>query len=71
MRNKYLPIRTGKAASSLSADGERALHVAIAALEDQRRILREKSPADGNEAFKLIKGSIMLSHMNKMLHIIA
>ena len=48
-------IKTGKAASSLSADGERALHGAIAALEDQRRILQEKSPADGNEAFKLIK----------------
>lgn len=48
-------IRTGKTASSLSADGERALHGVIAALEDQRRILQEKSPADGNEAFKLIK----------------
>lgn len=48
-------IRTGKAASSLSTDGERALHGAIAALEEQRRMLQEKSPTDGNAAFNLIK----------------
>ena len=49
-------IKTGKVSSSLSADGELALHGAIAALEEQRDILREEAPADGNEAFQLVKG---------------
>lgn len=48
-------IETGKLASTLSADTEYACHSAIAALEDMLPLLAEKSPADGTEAFKLMK----------------
>ena len=48
-------IRNGKLASTLSADGEYACHSAIAALENMRRMLKEKQPLDGTEAFKLLK----------------
>ncbi len=48
-------VKTGKAASSLSADAERALHGAIAALEEQRQMLEKEPPADGSGAFALIK----------------
>ena len=48
-------IETGKLASTLSADTEYACHSAIAALEDMLLLLAEKSPADGTEAFKLMK----------------
>ena len=48
-------IQTGKLASTLSADAEYACHNAIAALEETQAVLIEKSPADGTEAFKLLK----------------
>jgi len=48
-------IQTGKLASTLSADTEYACHSAIAALEDMAAMLKEKTPADGTEAFKLLK----------------
>lgn len=48
-------IQTGKLASTLSADAEYACRSAISALEDMTAILGEKAPADGTEAFKLLK----------------
>ena len=48
-------IQTGKLASTLSADTEYACHSAISALEDMAAMLKEKAPADGTEAFKLLK----------------
>ena len=47
-------IRASKTASALSPDTERTLHAAIAALEEQQRLLKEKSPANG-AAFALLK----------------
>lgn len=48
-------IQTGKLASTLSADTEYACHSAIATLQDMIAMLKEKDPADGTEAFKLLK----------------
>lgn len=48
-------IQTGKLASTMSADNEYACRSAMAALEDMVAMLKEKVPADGTEAFKLLK----------------
>lgn len=48
-------IQTGKQASTLSSDAEYACRSAISALEDMIALLKEKVPADGTEAFKLLK----------------
>ena len=48
-------IETGKLASTLSQDDTYALHSAVAAMEGMLPILKEKQPADGTAAFKLIK----------------
>ena len=48
-------LQKGKLASTLSADGEYAGRSAMAALEDMARMLKEKAPAGGMEAFKLLK----------------
>ena len=48
-------IQTGKLASTLSADTEYAYRSAIAALEEMQVLVVEKAPADGTEAFKLLK----------------
>ena len=48
-------IETGKLSSTLSADDIYALHSAVAAMEEMVRTLKEKQPADGTAAFKLIK----------------
>ena len=50
-------IETGKLASTLSADAEYACRSAMAALEDMAVMLKEKAPADGTEAFKLLKAA--------------
>ena len=50
-------IETGKLASTMSADGEYASHSAISALEDMATMLKEKTPVDGTEAFKLLKAA--------------
>ena len=48
-------IQTGKLASTMSADSEYACRSAIAALEEMTAMLKEKTPADGTAAFKLLK----------------
>ena len=48
-------IETGKLSSTLSQDDTYALHSAVAAIEGMLPILKEKQPADGAAAFKLIK----------------
>ena len=48
-------IQTGKLASTLSSDAEYACRSAMTALEDMSATLKEKVPADGTEAFKLLK----------------
>ena len=48
-------VKAGKLASSLSADQEAAIHGAIAAINEQQMIITNKSPTNGEEAFKLIK----------------
>ena len=48
-------IQTGKLSSTLSADTEYAYRSAMAALEEMQAMLMEKAPADGTEAFKLLK----------------
>jgi hypothetical protein len=48
-------IETGKLSSTLSQDDTYALHSAVAAMEGMQPILKEKQPADGTAAFKLIK----------------
>ena len=48
-------IETGKLPSILSADAEYACHSTVAALDDMAEMLKEKAPADGTEAFKLLK----------------
>ena len=50
-----LRLKMGKSASSLSVGKEAAIHGAIAALNEQQKIIEINSPADGEEAFKLIK----------------
>lgn len=48
-------LSVGKKAQNLSRDDEYILNAAIADLEQQRAVFAEKLPADGNEAFKLLK----------------
>ena len=48
-------IQTGKLASTMSSDAEYACRSAMAMLEDMIAMLKEKMPADGIEAFKLLK----------------
>ena len=48
-------VQTGKLASTMSADNEYSCRSAMAALEDMTALLKEKIPADGTEAFKLLK----------------
>ena len=48
-------IQTGKLASTMSSDAEYACRSAMAMLEDMIAMLKEKIPADGTEAFKLLK----------------
>lgn len=48
-------IQTGKLASTMSADNEYTCRSTMAALEDMIAMLKEKMPADGTEAFKLLK----------------
>ena len=48
-------IESGKLASTLSTDGEFACRTAIFALEEMGACLKEKTPTDGAEAFKLLK----------------
>jgi hypothetical protein len=48
-------IQTGKLSSTLSADAEFSCRTAMATLEDMIAVLKEKAPADGTSAFKLIK----------------
>jgi hypothetical protein len=48
-------IQTGKLASTMSVDNEYACRSAMAAMEDMIAVLKEKAPADGTEAFKLLK----------------
>ena len=48
-------IQTGKLASTMSADNEYSCRSAMAALEDMTALLKEKTPAAGTEAFKLLK----------------
>ena len=48
-------IQTGKLASTMSADSEYACRSAMALLEDMIVALKEKAPADGTQAFKLLK----------------
>jgi hypothetical protein len=48
-------IQMGKLASTLSSDAEFSCRTAMAALEDMTAMLKEKVPADGAEAFKLLK----------------
>ena len=48
-------MEAGKLASTLSADAEFACCSAVAALEEMSAMLMEQKPADGTEAFKLLK----------------
>lgn len=48
-------IANGKLASTLSADAEYACRAAAAALENMRALLASHPPANGQEAFKLLK----------------
>ena len=48
-------IENGKISSTISSDAEYACHNAIAALEEMEQMLKEKAPAEGMEAFKLLK----------------
>ena len=50
-------IHNGKLSSTLSQDGEYAMHSAIRVLSQMQGELTEAAPADGTEAFKLIKAS--------------
>ena len=52
-------IQTGKLASTLSSDAEFSCRTAMAALEDMTAMLKEKAPADGTEAFKLLKAEFV------------
>ena len=48
-------LETGKRAGSLSADDQYALNSTIAALDEERAILMEKQPENGQTAFALMK----------------
>jgi hypothetical protein len=55
IRQKREKLETGKRASSMSRDTQRAYYETIAILEAQQRMLRQEKPADGTAAFKLLK----------------
>lgn len=55
INEKRKAISIGKKASNISRDREYILNAAIAALEEERAVLAEKSPADAGAAFKLVK----------------
>jgi hypothetical protein len=48
-------MEKGKLAYTLSADGEYAIRSAMAVLDDMIRMLKEKMPPNGMEAFQLLK----------------
>lgn len=48
-------IETGKRASNLSADTEKAIYGAISIIDNLLRIIKTENPPDSGEAFKLIK----------------
>ena len=48
-------LATGRSASSLSEYRQRALHGAIAALEEEKELLMKAPPADGKAAFAVLK----------------
>lgn len=52
---KKKALKVGKAASNISRDREYILNAAIAALEEERKLLMEKKPSDAGAAFKLVK----------------
>lgn len=52
---KQKALKLGKKASNLSRDAEYVLNATIAALDEERGQLAEKSPEDANVAFKLVK----------------
>ncbi len=52
---KQKALKLGKKASNLSRDAEYVLNATIAALDEERSQLAEKSPEDANAAFKLVK----------------
>lgn len=52
---KQKALRLGKKASNLSRDAEYVLNATIAALEEDRSLLWEKTPADAAAAFKIVK----------------
>ena len=55
IKAKQDAISVGKKASSLSADDQKAFYGTIAALEEELAILKAKSPANNDAAFKLLK----------------
>jgi hypothetical protein len=55
IKQKQQALETGKRASSLSQDTQQAYYGTIAILEAQMVLLRQKNPADGTAAFKLLK----------------
>lgn len=55
MDSVQLRIKKGKTSSSLSADDEYVLQSVHAVLEEEQKLLSEKTPKDADEAFKLIK----------------
>ena len=57
-------LSAGKLASTLSPDDSYALHSAVAAMEAMLRILREKQPKNGNDAFILIKEAFDIQTWN-------
>lgn len=52
---KQKALAVGKKASNISRDEEYILNAAIAALDEERSLLFEKTPADAGAAFKLLK----------------
>ncbi|MDE6732689.1 MAG: AAA family ATPase [Oscillospiraceae bacterium] len=52
---KQKALKLGKKASNLSRDAEYVLNATIAALDEERSQLAEKSPEDAGAAFKLMK----------------
>lgn len=52
---KQKAIKLGKKASNLSRDAEYVLNSTIAALDEERSLLAEKTPEDAGTAFKLVK----------------
>ena len=53
----HTEIASGKKASALSADAERAKRGALKALDEMAALLMKEAPADGKAAFVLLKGA--------------